>query len=362
MRDEQLLRFEKGQVLFRQGDEDDSLYIIQSGKVRIHIDMGDDSLPLVDVGEGSIVGEMSFLSGLPRTATVTAREALWVLRYPSSLLMEKEYGLDDWTLSLGRQLVRRLRKTTAELAEHLKPELQPVMLEGAGDKALSGWTMKRDPWEPRLYLRGDLPESALPRIMKEIEALASLRGSPVILDFSETLDVDRGFVAFLGRITQGERKKAEMKLPPLKIDNVQLLRDRLREIRGLKTLLHRKTLPLKEVEAGEVLIKQGEPGSAMYMVESGHLGIFRDTPQGRKILSQAGPGELVGEMVLINQGPRSATVEALERCTLHEISAADYEKNVYHLPSWYMKILKELVRRLKKTSDLLEKRGGVYGG
>jgi CRP-like cAMP-binding protein len=63
-----------------------------------------------------------------------------------------------------------------------------------------------------------------------------------------------------------------------------------------------------DVPAGKVLMRQGEPGHEMFIIASGRVSIDRD---GRQI-GERGPGSAIGEMALLSEGPRNATVTTLE--------------------------------------------------
>src|SRR5690606_41153917 len=70
------------------------------------------------------------------------------------------------------------------------------------------------------------------------------------------------------------------------------------------------------VAAGETLFREGDPPGPAYLIERGTLEVsaLRDGEQ--MVLGTLGPGDLLGEMALIDQAPRTAAVVALEDCTL----------------------------------------------
>jgi small-conductance mechanosensitive channel len=77
-----ILRFTTGEVLVKQGDTGDSLFLIQSGCVEVSVSAGEGhrSMKVAELGAGSFFGEMSLLTGDPRSATVTAnRETIVVV-------------------------------------------------------------------------------------------------------------------------------------------------------------------------------------------------------------------------------------------------------------------------------------------
>jgi len=68
----------------------------------------------------------------------------------------------------------------------------------------------------------------------------------------------------------------------------------------------------KRVEAGDVLFRQGEPGTCAYVVEQGALEVWTGDGAERRVLARVGPQALIGEMALISHQPRMASVTALE--------------------------------------------------
>ena len=78
--------FRRGAVLMRQGDDGDSMFTILSGKVAVTVhEPGGDRL-VAELGPDEVVGEMSLLTGEPRSATVTARSKVVALETPKSAL------------------------------------------------------------------------------------------------------------------------------------------------------------------------------------------------------------------------------------------------------------------------------------
>jgi len=68
--------FPKGTVIFRQGDPGDALYLIESGRVRIHAHLTEhgEEVGVTTLGDGETFGEIALVTGIPRTATVEAEE------------------------------------------------------------------------------------------------------------------------------------------------------------------------------------------------------------------------------------------------------------------------------------------------
>ena len=107
----------KGEILFRQGDEGVSLYLILQGRIRISLSRQMDVVTLAILGQGEFLGEMALLDGLPRSADATALEDsyLYALNRKDflSFLVNNEKAVHAVLASLSI----RLRKTDTLLAE-----------------------------------------------------------------------------------------------------------------------------------------------------------------------------------------------------------------------------------------------------
>ncbi|MBW2558490.1 MAG: Crp/Fnr family transcriptional regulator [Deltaproteobacteria bacterium] len=102
----------KGEALFRKGDEGTSLYIVKSGSVKIVLpsDMGDEVSPAILSG-GDFFGEMALLDGLPRSADVVALEPSELLALNQKDFLAFLKGNEDAIQSILSYLSMRLRKT-----------------------------------------------------------------------------------------------------------------------------------------------------------------------------------------------------------------------------------------------------------
>jgi small-conductance mechanosensitive channel/CRP-like cAMP-binding protein len=73
--------FTAGEVIVRQGAPGDSLYVVQRGEIGVRVEQGGSTAEMATLGPGQIFGEMSLLTGAPRTATCVARSeaTCWVI-------------------------------------------------------------------------------------------------------------------------------------------------------------------------------------------------------------------------------------------------------------------------------------------
>jgi CRP-like cAMP-binding protein len=74
--------FEEGEVLIREGDAGSAMYLVLEGRVRVEMSAIRGAVPLAELGRGACLGEVSLLTGSPRTATVTALTPVHVAEFP----------------------------------------------------------------------------------------------------------------------------------------------------------------------------------------------------------------------------------------------------------------------------------------
>jgi CRP-like cAMP-binding protein len=99
-----------------------------------------------------------------------------------------------------------------------------------------------------------------------------------------------------------------------------------------------------DVDAGAVLTEQGQLGREAFVVVSGTAEIVRD---GERI-AVVGPGECVGELALLNHGPRTATVIALEPMTVLVIASSAFTTLLDDVPGLTRSLLTSLADRVAR--------------
>src|ERR1044071_781077 len=73
----------------------------------------------------------------------------------------------------------------------------------------------------------------------------------------------------------------------------------------------------EKLDAGHILFQTGEPGDALYIVRTGEIELYiKDTAGQKIVLNVVRPGEMFGELSLLDSGPRSATATALTETEL----------------------------------------------
>ncbi|MCB9991870.1 MAG: EAL domain-containing protein [Rhodospirillales bacterium] len=81
----------------------------------------------------------------------------------------------------------------------------------------------------------------------------------------------------------------------------------------------------KSFKAGDVIMRQGEKGDCAYIIETGQVEILIEKSDGStQQVGTRGEGTIIGEMAIVDEAPRTATVKALKDCTMLEISRDDF--------------------------------------
>lgn len=105
----------------------------------------------------------------------------------------------------------------------------------------------------------------------------------------------------------------------------------------------------REYPAGTTIFEHGEPGDVMYIVLDGEVSIR----VGEKTLASAGPGELIGEMALVDSRPRSASAVAATDCRLATVDEKRFLFLVQQTPFFALSVMRVMVERLRRTDELV---------
>ena len=100
----------------------------------------------------------------------------------------------------------------------------------------------------------------------------------------------------------------------------------------------------------ETIIKQGEYGDCMYVIQEGLVEIVGETDQGEVLLDLRGKGEFLGEMAIFERGVRSATVRALGDARVLTIDKKNFLRRVYEDPSLAFHVMQTMSARIRKLS------------
>ncbi len=106
--------------------------------------------------------------------------------------------------------------------------------------------------------------------------------------------------------------------------------------------------------SGENLFLQGDVGDAAYIITSGTADVVVATPNGPITVAQVGTNDFVGEIAILCDVPRTATVTAKSTLTTIRISKELFFQLVCQFPQMSIEIMRELARRLEVTTRQLQ--------
>jgi CRP/FNR family transcriptional regulator, cyclic AMP receptor protein len=106
------------------------------------------------------------------------------------------------------------------------------------------------------------------------------------------------------------------------------------------------------LRAGDALFAAGDSGDGCYRLERGLLKVIITSRVGEeRILAILGPGEIAGELSLIDRQPRSASIIAVKDCELSFLSQKNFEKCTKQDPDIYRYLVDVLASRLRETDQ-----------
>jgi CRP-like cAMP-binding protein len=106
-------------------------------------------------------------------------------------------------------------------------------------------------------------------------------------------------------------------------------------------------------DPGQVLFKQGDMGDAAYIVIEGEAEVLVDTDGGQAVVATLGKNAFVGEIAILCDVPRTATVRAKGRVVALRIAKELFMRLVTEFPQMAIAIMRELAHRLEMTNQRL---------
>jgi CRP/FNR family transcriptional regulator len=112
----------------------------------------------------------------------------------------------------------------------------------------------------------------------------------------------------------------------------------------------------RSLKAGEVLFKLGDPGEEMILVENGKIAIYMpepDKPEAGQPIRIFQPGEILGEMALIDRLPRSASARAEADSTIATLDLTTFQRLLAEHPEVATAVMSGLSSRIRYTTDFI---------
>ncbi len=108
-------QYRDSEVIVRQGDEGDCMYVVQKGKVEVLTTKAGGELHLATLGEGDFFGEMALFEREVRSATVRAAGDVWVLTLEKKSFLRKVHQDPSLAFRILEKMSHRLRELNAAL-------------------------------------------------------------------------------------------------------------------------------------------------------------------------------------------------------------------------------------------------------
>lgn len=111
----------------------------------------------------------------------------------------------------------------------------------------------------------------------------------------------------------------------------------------------------KEFEPKTIFIEQATEADVAYFIYEGGVRVYRITPEGDEVnLSIGGAGEIIGEMALLDHGPRSANVETIQKTKALTLTQNKFKNILETHPQIAFSLLLILASKIRKTGEIIE--------
>lgn len=109
--------YSDGEIIVRQGDVGDRMFVIQQGRVQILIEKDGTETPIREAGEGEVIGEMAIFEHDVRSATVRAIGDVRMLTVDKKNFLRRVHEDPALAFRIGQTMSRRIRELSVELAQ-----------------------------------------------------------------------------------------------------------------------------------------------------------------------------------------------------------------------------------------------------
>ncbi len=232
----QLVEFGPGEVVFRQGEEGDRLFVVKSGVLEVVATPTDGSDPTVVayLGTGEVIGELALLTGSPRSATVRSPEHAVLFAVDKAVFLDLMDVLPAFSRNLCVVLAKRLETTTLKVPRASGKQLQGNLryfdlatviqtLIGSHQTGALVVTQDKHKLAELFFYCGNIARARFRQLTGD-DAVFQLFQSTVEGDFS-----------FTGREVREEEVQSEVSMPAISLlmesvrmqDELPMLRERL---------------------------------------------------------------------------------------------------------------------------------------
>lgn len=112
-----------------------------------------------------------------------------------------------------------------------------------------------------------------------------------------------------------------------------------------------ETATVEQYASGVDIVEMGDPGHALFIVIEGQVQVLYPSRSNDFELARLGPGECFGEMALLNEMPRSATVRAVNEVSTLTLKKDEFRKQLLSMPSVAVALLSSLSTRIRNADE-----------
>lgn len=114
-------------------------------------------------------------------------------------------------------------------------------------------------------------------------------------------------------------------------------------------------------EDGEIIVRQGDEGDALYMVQEGEVEVLVERDGRETRLGVVGTDQLIGEMAIFERQVRSATVRALGQARVLTLDRKNFLRRINEDPTLAFRIVETMSRRVRDLSEEVVRLRAVLG-
>lgn len=104
-------------------------------------------------------------------------------------------------------------------------------------------------------------------------------------------------------------------------------------------------------EDGDIIVAEGDPGTEMFVIQSGRVRVTKKAPGGEVVLATLDRGDFFGEMSLLESLPRIATVRAVGRTRLVAIRSGELLMKIRRDPTFAFELLQRMSARVRALDE-----------
>lgn len=108
--------------------------------------------------------------------------------------------------------------------------------------------------------------------------------------------------------------------------------------------------------AGTIIFDQGDPGDAAYIVRSGRVRVFQVNEGQRVEIGEMGPGDIFGEMAVLDRGRRSASAVAVEDCVVSRVAEHVFQRKLAKSDRFLRALIELFIRNIRSSPRLFLRR------